>query len=1155
MKKQTLDLKELLLMKKKQLSIFLGVVVIGIAIVWSIFSSFSSKNVAISITDTNMTPDIQVFVYKAEAGELLLSGKTNNSGVFKGMIQARSNEDIRIICSKVEYVFEQNEFVSKPSGKPLAIAITLTAKPVGSKEIVFRVKNSVANIQVDGVDRTGHTKYLGKTGPDGVLITRIQKRDFESISFSYSLAGANIFSDKNQTYYFENIPQTINLKAIPNRGLSFYFHCQDDLDSDLSDVYISAVNVSETRVSTDMYGTASIRIQPTEQRGPFVGDILRWNAEKKNHTARDIKESVIRAGVFTYPEGGSNNPYNFSLGREYKMKIRVLEDNNPVPNVDVFVNNKSYKRTDVSGNIVYTYHGKDIKKSVTFDVKKEGVSASPQTVKLGKIERSLTFKVKTIHVFLRFVDSTTDEPVAGLTVTRDGEEIGEPAGMGRVKLIFPEIGSYKVGIKDKSRAYLDKSRSLDIKQNTIGNEYTVKINPKTGVSFSLIDKTSGNALKGIHVFRDSKEVGTTDVAGGYAEDYDPDPSNYYTYSFKIDHYSPVEERIYRTPGRSKKDIELEQLKATITLKDEVGNPVLNVEVSVGKKIIGTSDVTGELQFSPKSLMENYSMKIVSPEELYVTTEATLDFAYNYKKQTFTINRQPWIEMHFIEPGGYSLSGVHVISSTGQTGLSDTSGVFRYKVIDKLAPVDFSFTIPGFEKTSRKIKPKGVVTTERISIPRLQAYFYVVDSRTDQPVKDLQVSVNGEKQTATDSNGKANILPQKKPSKLTLYIEAQDGSYIPLKKEVQYTDKNLGQFKIDKKPIEIRVSLHWNTGSPVRKGIIEIDIPYQKYKLRSRDKGTHTFDYYSRTIRPSLTIKVITDSGQPFEREHQIIIPQDPSVYSVDVSLILEPKPNVTVLIDEGVRITIIDDDDKKIIDEHDGNYTGVLPDFGGYKFVRSGDGFVEADTTFNVINKSEQTIDLTVQPLCAEAQAFYNNGNWHSFLDKVEQLTLNENEKCYCEKNKQAAEVNMDNLGDYAGALEYYKKITYSTPPCVIDKEDPNNNPYVHLRMLECSVKSKKYEDGDREAEKFDMLVHLLNQKNKKQSINKKDYLLGLLIVDEYWRLCKESKSVTLSEAQEIKKVLIELRKDAVKHLEKYEKTKKSTPSLQAQLVQIKLGC
>jgi hypothetical protein len=707
------------------------------------------------------------------------------------------------------------------------------------------------------------------------------------------------------------------------------------------------------------------------------------------------------------------------------------------------------------------------------------------------------------------------------------------------------------GLTDKEEQNLGTDAT---KADTDGDGISDGDAAKTGVSFSLIDKTSGNALEGIHVFRDSIKVGTTDPAGSYTEDYDPDPNNYYTYSFKIDHYSPVEERIYRTPGRSKKDIELEQLKATITLKDEDRNPASNVEVSVGKKIIGTSDVSGKLQFSPKRLGVNYTLKFVSPEELYVTTEETLDFAYNYKKQTFIINRQSWIEMYFTDPGGYSLSEVRVISSTGQTGLSDTSGVFRYKVIDKSAPVDFSFTKSGFEKTSTKIVPKGVMTTERIPMPVLQAYFYVVDSRTDQPVKDLEVRVNGEKQTATDSNGKANIFPHKKPSKLTLYIEAQDGSYIPLKKDVEYTDKNLGQFKIDKRPIEIKVSLHWNTGSAVKKGIIEIDMPYQRYELKSKDKGTHTFDYYSRTSL-TLTIKVTTDSGQPFERKHQINIPQDPSEYSVDVSLILEPKPNVTVLIDEGVQITIIDDDDKKVIDEHDGNYTGELPDFGGYNFVRSGDGFVEADTTYMAINKSELTIDLTRQPLCAEAQAFYDNGHWDGFLHKVEQLTLNENEKCYCEKNKQAAEVSMDNLKDYAGALEFYKKITYSTPPCVIDKKDPNNDPYVHLRMLECSVKSQKYEDGIREAEKFDRLVQLLDKKTKKQSINKKDYLLGLLYVDEYWRLCEKSKRVTLSEAKKMKKDLNELRKRAVKHLDKYEKTKKSTPSLQAQLAQIKRGC
>nr|MBC8488593.1 hypothetical protein [Bacteroidota bacterium] len=1111
---------------------------------------------AISITDANKTPDINVYVYKADTDELLLRGRTNVLGIFRGTVQVRRYEEIRIKFYKQDIIINPSEFVSRPLGRPLTVSVTITGKQIGIKEIIFKVKTSLPDIEIIGINENGRRISLGKTDRRGILKSSIKKTNFQRISFRYSLEGAEVFSDEEIPYSFNSVPKTINLKAIPDKDLSIYFHCTDEfLYSDIEDVYISSENISEIGI-TDTYGSAFIRVHPDRERGPFIEDTLRWKIEKDNYSVFKTQESLIKVGQFIYPEYGINVPYNFTLARGYKMRIRVLEDSDPVPDVDIIVNKISYKRTDESGNVFYTYYGKDINKKVTFDVKKEGLSASPQTITLGKIERSLTFNVRTIHVFLRFVDSTTDELITGLTVIRDGEETGEPAGIGRVKLIFPEIGSYKIGISDKKKAYLEKTHSLSVTQITIGNEYTVEIDPKTGISFSLID-TSGNALEGVHIFRDSKEVGTTDKEGRYAEDYDPDPHNYFIYSFTAEHYLPVEKKIiYRKPGRTIEEIKLMQLSATIVLKDEHGNPAPYVDVYMDGKVVGQSNDYGEFRFSPNRVGDYYSMEFVSPDELYETTEHELYFAHNDMKQDFPVIIQHWIELNFFEPGGLPLSGVQVTSSTGKTGKSDTLGIFPYKVLTRFEPVDFSFSKPGFEKTSAKVIPQDVVTVKKIPVPRLQAYFYVVDSRTSQPVRDLQVSVNGVKQTFTDFNGKANIFPSEKPSDIEIYIEALDGIYIPLKKTVKYIENNLGHFEIDKRPIEIRVGLRWNNGAPVRKGTVEIDMPYEKHKLSSKDNGKHTFYYYNRSFNPNLTIKAQTPTGQPFTREQTINIPPDPSVYSVDVPLILEPRPTVEVLVDEGVMITIIQgkgNDETVVVTDHDGNYLSQLPDFGEYTIVRSGEGFTFPDSTFFIISQSQQTIDLTRQPLCAEAQTNYSNGNWNSFIDKVNQLTINDN--CYCEMNKKAGEVSMDNLNDYKSALEFYKRITYSTPPCVIGKDDPKYDPFIHLRMLECCVESQQYEEGIREADKFDELIILLPPDTKAQAICKKKYLKGLLMVDEYWSLCKRMRSVGLDKAEQIKAKLNELRKDAIQHLETHEKTRGSCPSLQVQLGQVKGGC
>ena len=63
-------------------------------------------------------------------------------------------------------------------------------------------------------------------------------------------------------------------------------------------------------------------------------------------------------------------------------------------------------------------------------------------------------------------------------------------------------------------------------------------------------------------------------------------------------------------------------------------------------------------------------------------------------------------------------------------------------------------------------------------------------------------------------------------------------------------------------------------------------------------------------------------------------------------------------------------------------------------------------------------------------------------------------------------------------------------------------------------------------------------------------------MVDEYWSLCAKRKKASLKQAKKIKQRIIELRTDAVKHLEKYRSTNCSN-TLDLELAQIKdeKGC
>lgn len=1297
----------------KQMLFILFSIIIG----FTMLSCFE-KDVIIKVRDINKTNNIIVKVYKAETNEFLLQGRTDQWGAFKGTVQIKRNEKIKIICEKEDYKISTNTFIKKPSGPPLAVNVIITAEIV-SRDIKFEVMNSIPNVEVYGVNGSGEKHLLGRTDKYGIVRATIKKRDYKKISFRYSLDYANVFSDHDLFHYysFDSIPQKINLKAIPSQDLEFYFFCQEEFaGSNLSGVNVYVDNITYLG-TTNSYGNLDINIHPTKKVGPFIGDVIKWSGRKENYCTLDTIETTIKPGKITYPSLGLVDPYKLKYRRQYEMSIQVLEDDYPVSGVDVIVNGKSYMKTDDTGKVIYRYYNYDINKNVKFEVKKEGLSAKPNIVMLGKIERSLTFNVETIHVFIKLFDSVTEKPITGLSIKRNGEEIGELGGMGRVKCVFPETKKYVVEISDPNKEYLRKTYSIIVSQNSIGNEYSIMIDPQTGVGFTFVDKKSRNAIEGVHIFRNGKEVGKTDEQGLYTENFDPAPE-YYVYLFKVDNYVNVKEKkIYRHPGRLKETIELIKLSASIILKDDKGNVAPQVDIFFSDEQVGQTNDEGEYHFSPKNIGDTYAIKFLSPDNSYITTQSTFYLNKNEQQETFsilrwswiefhlvdsegspvpgvriyrddkevsltdtsgvynkdfepdpqgyfdfsfkkdyymneerkkvyrnpgkyieeiqlkklkttvilkddlgdiapyvdvyisgekvgqtdavgeyhifpkkigdsysmefiseeelyvsksykfkfqrneqqervTIRRQSWIELHLIEPGGFTVSGVQVISSTGQTGVTDSDGIFRYKVVDKFNNVDFSFSKSKYENISKSIFPGDLITIDEIPIPPLHAFFYVIDSRTNKIVKDLQISVNGKIAGTTDANGKANIYPDEKPSDLEIYIEAVDNSYIPIKESRRYVENNLGEFMIAPRPIDINVLARWSSGMPVT-GNIEIDFPYQKYELKRNDRGRHIFKLYSKSRDPILTITAVNhpNGGAPLKKIETIRVSKAEG-FSLLMPITISLKPWLDVSVDPGVKITIIHDTvtggTSIFEDEHDGDFSGELPDFGDYTIVRTGAGFKQADSTFLSIDKSKTRLNLKRQLKCQKVQTLYDEGNWKMFVKKVEQLNVND--ECYCEMNKNAGEVSMESLRDYKGALEFYTNLVYKSS-CVIDKVNPGIDPYIHLRMLECCVKSKQYNDGMREADKFDELVQLLAQNNKARSICNKNYLLGLLMIDEYWRLCDEKHKASFSKAKEIKTDLDKLGREIKNHLEDYESKRESCPSLQVQQNLILEGC
>ena len=141
----------------KQMLFILFSIIIG----FTMLSCFE-KDVIIKVRDINKTNNIIVKVYKAETNEFLLQGRTDQWGAFKGTVQIKRNEKIKIICEKEDYKISTNTFIKKPSGPPLAVNVIITAEIV-SRDIKFEVMNSIPNVEVYGVNGSGEKHLLGRT--------------------------------------------------------------------------------------------------------------------------------------------------------------------------------------------------------------------------------------------------------------------------------------------------------------------------------------------------------------------------------------------------------------------------------------------------------------------------------------------------------------------------------------------------------------------------------------------------------------------------------------------------------------------------------------------------------------------------------------------------------------------------------------------------------------------------------------------------------------------------------------------------------------------------------------------------------------------------------------------------------------------------------
>ncbi len=1066
----------------------------------------------ILIHDKNETGGIQVEIVNTANNAVLIKGYTDAKGQFKASLKLTAGKQLRIRFEKDEFVISPEEILLNTERGKLVQWFEISALPMG-KAITFAVRNRIGGVSIYA-NRPGQRRIsLGKTDRDGILKSYISNRKFPQLQFSYEYDGAEVFPlepEMGGIILFDDLPSQINLVAVPKESRVVSFDVVDKYTGiGVVDMAIAHPEYHLTSVSNPS-GRAQITIHPSSN-GPFIGDTLKWQFSRKRYQVFDSVSTVV--DLVSPPI----ETHSIRVTRVYNVDFVLFEKGLPLEGISILVDGNATAPSDNKGIITYSYHSPRIGEELTISVPDNMGLVIPQipSVKLGRDDQIIEIRLSTIHVILSIVDAKTGKAVPQPNVTLSGRSIGSLIAPGSVKITLPKLGRYSLDIGVSDDSYYKRSFTLDLDNTTTGKTLRVELDPKTSVTFVLRDKSTREAVKDVDVFHfvdvaktEQEALGKTNQDGRFTHELVNEERAVINYVFSRHGYIPLTLEVDNPVTRVTKNVELEPLYATVFVKDAIGRDIPDIEINLDRGKGAKTDQFGMAQIYPPELKTEYVLKAIDPQNRHENQEQRIYIGRQAQQFTIVMAKQPWFEFKITDEAGFPFEGVTVTGPAG-TGLSDSSGLYRQKILNRQQAAKFVFSKQGYEdETIDVIADEGEVP---VILKSLIAYFVVEDARTLEPVGYLQVYLNGnlEGQTGAD-DGRAIILPQKKPSILTIKIVDPHGRYGSLTKEVNYTQDDLGIFKIEPTPIKINVKLRWaETPREPVVGTLEIDNPYDYYELIRSDSSEHTFEYIRVDLEtnPTLIITATTPTGRSFKKEIRIQIPK--GSYEVPVADNLLPRPFCIVLANPDAYISIlhnVNGTQRVFVNRHQGEWSGELPDFGEFIFVRESLSRLQADSLHVYVDRSQFEVDLELPPNCQEVALLLTNSKIDEYLNKVDELVPQD--KCYCSEIAEAIEITTSNPDpDYKRSATYFNKLFRDCPT-------DSKNPFHFLRALRAYYELKDFDKGEGAYSGFRRRIATIPEDRIKETTCRADYIYGKLMYLKYEDYNRQLRDPTLTSSQ-----------------------------------------
>jgi hypothetical protein len=409
----------------------------------------------------------------------------------------------------------------------------------------------------------------------------------------------------------------------------------------------------------------------------------------------------------------------------------------------------------------------------------------PTTIRLS------IFPKKELNYNLKIVNLIDGRPIIGAVVSLVGTESNYLSRIdGSVQI--PAITSFLVEeeftigseleIAVEKSGYIGMTVKFEVSNeyaDPVGPEEIIQLQPANELTIKVHDK-GGRALAGIPIEIEGSETKTTDVYGKVLYQYEAKrASEKIMVSISEENILPFQREITLSAINKTETLVVSPYSYYLEVRNKSNHSSID-----DVKVIASADVSiaylgaGMVQLLFKTINKVYTIDVSDSSGNYETVKFELNINGNNLAESSVVDLLPktFIQFKVKDHNSEPLSGVSILRSNNQIGITNTDGILRKEIAYSADPLSFSVVKSQFKSVNivKFISPGE--NSFPVEMTKLELIVTVIDNETKMVIPGVDIKINNTKYTS-DSMGQILFNPKSDNSDIILEKSGEKGVYL------------------------------------------------------------------------------------------------------------------------------------------------------------------------------------------------------------------------------------------------------------------------------------------------------------------------------------------------------------------------------------------